>query len=69
MGPYRANTSSEPLNSVRGPSDGRYEFAFIEFGDQGSARDLRPFQIASPCLFDDLSTRAAAIKPLLLRYV
>jgi hypothetical protein len=38
-GPYHANTSSEPLNSVRGPSDGRYKFAFIEFGDQGSALD------------------------------
>src|SRR5262249_2323695 len=39
-GPYHANTSSEPLNSVRGPTDGRYKFAFIEFGDQGSALDM-----------------------------
>src|SRR5499427_1759356 len=39
-GPYHANTPSEPLNSVRGPSDGRYKFAFIEFGDQGSALDM-----------------------------
>ena len=38
-GPYHANTSSEPLNSVRGPKDGRYKLAFIEFGDQGSALD------------------------------
>jgi hypothetical protein len=38
-GPYHENTSSEPLNSVRGPKDGRYKLAFIEFGDQGSALD------------------------------
>ena len=38
-GPYHPNTATEPLNSVRGPSDGRYKFAFIEFGDQGSALD------------------------------
>src|ERR1700680_1805908 len=38
-GPYHANTSSEPLNSVRGPKDGHYKLAFIEFGDQGSALD------------------------------
>jgi hypothetical protein len=38
-GPYHANTSSEPLNSVRGPKDGRYKLAFVEFGDQGSALD------------------------------
>ena len=38
-GPYHPNTSAEPLNSVRGPKDGRYKLAFIEFGDQGSALD------------------------------
>jgi len=38
-GPYHGNTSSEPLNSVRGSKDGRYKLAFIEFGDQGSALD------------------------------
>src|SRR5215470_15872104 len=61
-GPYHPNTSSEPLNSVRGPSDGRYKFAFIEFGDQGSALDT--------------SQRAAAInvirqaqRPLLFVYI
>jgi len=61
-GPYHANTASEPLNSVRGPSDGRYKFAFIEFGDQGSALDT--------------SQRAAAInvirqaqRPLLFVYI
>src|SRR4029077_20777250 len=61
-GPYHANTASQPLNSIRGPSDGRYKFAFIEFGDQGSALDT--------------SQRAAAInvirqdqRPLLFVYI
>ena len=61
-GPYHANTASEPLNSLRGPADGRYKFAFIEFGDQGSALDT--------------SQRAAAInvirqaqRPLLFVYI
>ena len=38
-GPFHPNTAAEPLNSIRGPSDGRYKLAFIEFGDQGSALD------------------------------
>src|SRR4051812_25505382 len=38
-GPYHANTEAEPLKSVRGPNDGRYKMAFIEFGDQGSPLD------------------------------
>src|ERR1700760_4815845 len=38
-GPYHPNTSADPTNSVRGPADGRYKLAFIEFGDQGSALD------------------------------
>ena len=38
-GPYHANTPSEPLKSVRGPADGRYKLAFVEFGDQGSELD------------------------------
>src|SRR5207247_11464701 len=38
-GPYHANTAAEPLNSVRGPADGRYKMAFVEFGDQGSPLD------------------------------
>ena len=38
-GPFRANTASNPLNSVRGPADGRYKLAFIEFNDQGSELD------------------------------
>jgi hypothetical protein len=61
-GPYRPNTSAEPLNSVRGPKDGRYKLAFIEFGDQGSALDT--------------SQRAAALgmiretdRPLLFVYI
>src|SRR4030095_11227901 len=61
-GPYHANMTSDPLNSVRGPAGGRYKFAFIEFGDQGSALDT--------------SQRAAAInvirqaqRPLLFVYI
>src|SRR5262245_53625896 len=38
-GPYHANTAAQPLNSVRGPADGRYKLALIEFGDYGSALD------------------------------
>src|SRR3989440_3997225 len=38
-GPYHANTAAEPTKSVRGPTDGRYKMAFIEFGDQGSPLD------------------------------
>src|SRR5213080_2184233 len=38
-GPYHANTATEPSRSVRGPTDGRYKMAFIEFGDQGSPLD------------------------------
>src|SRR5215469_17004277 len=45
-GPYHPNTFAEPLNSVRGPADGRYKLAFIEFGDQGSALGL-PGGVAS----------------------
>ena len=61
-GPYHANTASQPLNSVRGPKDGRYKLAFIEFNDQGSALDT--------------SQRAAALevirqapRPLLFVYI
>jgi hypothetical protein len=38
-GPYHANTAANPANSIRGPSDGRYKLAFVEFGDQGSPLD------------------------------
>ncbi len=61
-GPYHPNTSAQPLNSVRGPKDGRYKLAFIEFSDQGSALDT--------------SQRAAALgvirkaeRPLLFVYI
>ena len=61
-GPYHANTPAEPARSVRGPADGRYKMAFVEFGDQGSALDT--------------SQRAAAInairkaeRPLLYVYI
>jgi hypothetical protein len=37
--PFHANTAAQPFNSVRGPADGRYKLAFIEFGDQGSPLD------------------------------
>jgi hypothetical protein len=38
-GPYYADTAADPMKSVRGPADGRYKLAFIEFGDQGSPLD------------------------------
>src|SRR5262245_16018703 len=61
-GPYHANTPSEPLNSVRGPSDGRYKFAFIEFGDQGSALDMSQRAAA-------LNVIRQAQRPLLFVYI
>src|SRR5262245_33842560 len=61
-GPFHGNTASKPRNSVRGPADGRYKVAFVEFGDYGSALDT--------------SQRAAAIdivrqaqRPLLFVYI
>src|ERR1700730_11396766 len=38
-GPFYPDTAENPFNSVRGPKDGRYKLATIEFGDQGSALD------------------------------
>jgi hypothetical protein len=38
-GPYHANIPGEPIKSTRGPEDGRYKMALIEFGDQGSPLD------------------------------
>jgi hypothetical protein len=61
-GPYHANTSTAPLNSVRGPADGRYKFAFIEFGDQGSALDTSQRTAA-------LEVIHAAKRPLLFVYI
>ena len=61
-GPYHPNTSAEPLNSVRGPSDGRYKLAFIEFGDQGSALDTSQRTAA-------LEVIQGAKRPLLFVYI
>ena len=61
-GPYHANTLSEPLNSVRGPKDGRYKLAFIEFGDQGSALDTSQRTAA-------LQVIKEAKRPLLFVYI
>jgi hypothetical protein len=61
-GPYHPNTSAEPLNSVRGPADGRYKLAFVEFGDQGSALDLSQRTAA-------LQVIHQAKRPLLLVYI
>src|ERR1700676_2460839 len=61
-GPYHANTSSEPLNSVRGPKDGRYKLAFIEFGDQGSALDTSQRTAALRVIHE-------APRPLLFVYI
>jgi hypothetical protein len=61
-GPYHANTSSEPLNSIRGPKDGRYKLAFVEFGDQGSALDLSQRTAALKVIHE-------AKRPLLFVYI
>jgi hypothetical protein len=61
-GPYRANTATERLNSTRGPSDGRYKFAFIEFGDQGSALDTSQRAVA-------INAIRQAQRPLLRVYI
>ena len=61
-GPYHANTSDEPLNSVRGPKDGRYKLAFIEFGDQGSMLDTSQLAAA-------LQVIGKAERPLLFVYI
>ncbi len=61
-GPYHANTATEPLNSVRGPSDGRYKMAFVEFGDQGSPLDNSQRKAA-------LEAIHKAERPLLFVYI
>jgi hypothetical protein len=61
-GPYHTNTSSEPINSVRGPKDGRYKLAFIEFGDQGSALDTSQRTAALKVIHE-------AKRPLLFVYI
>ncbi len=61
-GPYHANTSDEPFNSVRGPKDGRYKLALIEFGDQGSMLDTSQLGAA-------LQVIGKAERPLLFVYI
>ena len=61
-GPYHPNTSADPTNSIRGPADGRYKLAFIEFGDQGSALDTSQRKAALEVIHD-------AKRPLLFVYI
>ena len=61
-GPYHGNSASAPFNSVRGPADGRYKLAFIEFGDQGSALDTSQRKAA-------LEVIGEAKRPLLFVYI
>jgi hypothetical protein len=61
-GPYHGNSASAPFNSIRGPADGRYKLAFIEFGDQGS--EIDPSQRAAAL---DVIRRAP--RPFLLIYI
>src|SRR6266446_6225186 len=61
-GPYHANTAAEPSNSIRGPKDGRYKMAFIEFGDQGSPLDNSQRKAA-------LEVIRRAERPLLFVYI
>jgi hypothetical protein len=61
-GPYHANTPDKPSNSIRGPKDGRYKMAFIEFGDQGSMLD--PSQLGAA-----LGVIEKAQRPLLFVYI
>src|SRR6266481_3318454 len=61
-GPYHANTAAEPTKSVRGPEDGRYKLAFVEFGDQGSPLDNSQRKAA-------LEVIHKAERPLLFVYI
>ena len=61
-GPYHANTAAEPTKSVRGPADGRYKMAFIEFGDQGSPLDNSQRKVALEAIHE-------AKRPLLFVYI
>lgn len=62
FGPYHANTANQPFNSVRGPKDGRYKLAFIEFDDQGSSLDNSQRKVA-------LDVIRQAERPLLFVYI
>src|SRR4026209_299646 len=61
-GPYHANTAAEPTKSVRGPKDGRYKMAFIEFGDPGSPLDNSQRKAALEVIHE-------AKRPLLFVYI
>src|SRR3989440_10120933 len=61
-GPYHANTAAEPTKSLRGPADGRYKMAFIEFGDQGSPLDNSQRKAALEVIHE-------AKRPLLFVYI
>src|SRR5260221_11433578 len=61
-GPYHANTSGQPFNSVRGPKDGGYKLALIEFADQGSMLDTSQVGAA-------LQVIGKAERPLLFVYI
>jgi hypothetical protein len=61
-GPYHANTPTNLNNSIRGPEDGRYKMAFIEFGDQGSPLDNYQRKAALEMIHE-------AKRPLLFVYI
>jgi len=61
-GPYNANIPGEPLKSIRGPEDGRYKMAMIEFGDQGSPLDNYQRKAALEMIHE-------AKRPLLFVYI
>ena len=61
-GPYHANIPGEPIKSIRGPEDGRYKMAFIEFGDQGSPLDNYQRKAALEMIHE-------AKRPLLFVYI
>ena len=62
FGPYHGNSAEQPFNSVRGPKDGHYKLAFIEFGDQGSALDNSQIKAA-------LEVIHRAERPVLVVYI
>jgi hypothetical protein len=62
FGPYHPDTAAEPFNSIRGPADGRYKMAFVEFGDQGSALDNNQRKAA-------LEVIRRAERPILFVYI
>jgi hypothetical protein len=61
-GPYHPDTAGPPYNSVRGPKDGRYKLAFIEFGDQGSPLDNTQRRVALELIHQ-------APRPMLFVYI